>query len=677
MPATPPGSERRFRPEVQGLRAVAVLLVLVYHLNPALLPGGYVGVDVFFVISGFLITSLLYREATEHGRVSIRGFYVRRVRRLLPAATVVLLGTGVLSFFVLPITRLTDTAWQLAASAFYVENLYLARQAVDYLASDTPPSPVQHFWSLSVEEQFYVVWPLLFAVWALTRRRWRTTARALTVLLGSVLVLSFACSVVLTSQESASAYFLPTTRAWELAVGGLLAVGLAHGSLPERVRAPLGWLGLAAVVASAVAYDDATPFPGWAAALPVLGAAAVIAAEQGSGRLTASALLGTAPARWVGDVSYSLYLWHWPLIVFALVLTGRDGLGPLDTVVVAGLSVLLAWATKVWVEDPVRDRDLVRSGRSALAVATAGMVSVAAVGGAAYLQVDRSGSVTFDPSVHTGPAAIGRSADPEGEWTYPSPVRAEDDLPLLYDDDCQASKEDSDPASAQCVYGAEDAGTTVAVVGDSHSAQWFPALHEMAGERDWRLFLYTKSSCAFTDTMTADAEGGAYEECQEWNRGVVEEFAELAPDLVFTSSSTTSRPFGAETIEEGKTAIAEGMHRLWQDVAEVSGPIVAIRDTPRHQRDVVECVSANLDQPERCKVSEGEAFEHADPQEEAVLALGDEAHLLDLSDRFCVDGACPAVIGNVMIYRDAGHITETYIRLLTHDLGSRLDRALS
>jgi len=677
MTATPPGTERRFRPEVQGLRAVAVLLVLVYHLDPALLPGGYVGVDVFFVISGFLITSLLYREVRTHGRVSIGGFYVRRIRRLLPAATVVLLSTGAVAFLVLPITRLTDTAWQLAASAFYVENLYLARQAVDYLASDTPPSPVQHFWSLSVEEQFYLVWPLLFVVWALTRRRWRATARTLVVVLGSVLVLSFACSVVLTSQEAASAYFLPTTRAWELAVGGLLAIGLAHGSLPARARLPLGWLGLAAIVASALAYDDATPFPGWAAALPVLGSAAVIAAEQGSGRLHASAPLSTAPARWVGDVSYSLYLWHWPLIVFALVLTGRDRLGPLDMVVVAGLALLLAWATKAWVEDPVRDRGLLRTGRSALALAAAGMVSVAAVGGAAYLQVDRSGSVTFDPEVHTGPEAIGQSADADGQWTFPSPVDAEEDVPLLYDDDCQAAKEVSAPSGDPCVYGEEDAGTTVAVVGDSHSAQWFPALHEMAQERDWRLHLYTKSSCAFTDAMTANGEGGPYEECRSWNRAVVEEFEELEPDLVFTSSSTTARPVGSDSIEEGKPEIADGMSRLWEDISEVAGPIVAIRDTPRHQRDVVECVSANLDEPGRCEVTEGEAFELDDPQEEAVRALGDEAHMLDLSDRFCVGGGCPAVIGNVMVYRDAGHITQTYIRLLADDLGSRLDRTLS
>jgi peptidoglycan/LPS O-acetylase OafA/YrhL len=673
MFSAPARTGRRFRPEVQGLRAVAVLLVLVYHLNPALLPGGYVGVDVFFVISGFLITSLLYREAAEHGKVSIGGFYVRRIRRLLPAATTVLLVTGVAAFFLLPVTRLVDTAWQLVASAAYVENLYLARQAVDYLASDDPPSPVQHFWSLSVEEQFYLVWPLLFVVWALARRRWRAGAGTLTALLGSVLVLSLACSVLLTSQEAASAYFLPTTRAWELAVGGLLAVGLAHGSLPERWRAPLGWLGLIAIAGSAAAYDDGTPFPGWAAVLPVLGSAAVIAAEDSPSGLSASRLLSTAPARWIGDVSYSLYLWHWPLIVFALVLFGRESLGAVEVLAVAAASVLLAWATKVWVEDPVRDRGLVRRGRSALAAAAAGVVTVAAVSGAVYVRVDREQSVTFDPAVHVGPAALGRSAD-TGPF-YPSPVNAEDDVPTLYDDDCQASHSDTDP-SDPCVYGPEDATQDVAVLGDSHSAQWVTALEGMAQERGWRLHLYTKSSCAFTDTEVRGPDGGPYTACGEWNRAVVGELEELRPDLVFTSSSTASAPAEETTPEEDLAVMAEGMGRLWEEVARVSGEVVALRDTPRARRDVVECVAANLDDPSACERPAREALQDADPQEVAARESGGEVRWIDLTDRFCVDGGCPAVIGNVMVYRDSGHITSTYIDLLTDDLAARMDEVL-
>ncbi len=673
MPSAPTTAavERRFRPEVQGLRAVAVLLVLVYHLEPSLLPGGYVGVDVFFVISGFLITSLLYREASGQGRISVARFYARRVRRLLPAATVVLLATGAASYFLLPVTRLTDTMWQLIASAAYVENLYLARQAVDYLAAETAPSPVQHFWSLSVEEQFYLVWPLLFIVWAALRRRGAGT-RTLVALLGSLLAVSLLWSVAATGGEP-SAYFLPTTRAWELAVGGLLAIGLAHGRLPERVRLPLGWAGLAAIVASAVLYDASTPFPGWAALLPVLGSAAVIAAEHVPGPLSASAPLSTAPARWIGDLSYSLYLWHWPLIVLVLAVTGGDRLGLPLAAAVGAASVLLAWATKVWVEDPVRDHRLVRGGRGALAAAVSGVLVVAAVGAALYVRVDRVESVEFDPSVHVGPQALGQA--PTGDPVYPSPVRAEEDLPVLYDDDCQASQEASAPQDP-CVYGPEGAERTVAVVGDSHSAQWVPALMELGEERGWRLVLYTKSSCAFTDTMTRGPEGGPYESCRAWNRAVVGELAELEPDLVVASSSTSAVPLeGGE--DDRVPMLAEGMTRLWDEIGEASGPILAVRDTPRQRRDVVECVAGNADDLDACAIPLEEALERDDPQEEAVGAMADGAALVDMSDLFCADGACPAVIGNVMVYRDSGHITSTYISLLADHLGERIDEALA
>ncbi|MDE3719923.1 acyltransferase family protein [Nocardiopsis sp. N85] len=672
MSSAPAGAERRFRPEVQGLRAVAVLLVLVYHLDPDLLPGGYVGVDVFFVISGFLITSLLYREAMGQGRISVARFYARRVRRLLPAATVVLVATGTASFFLLPVTRLTDTMWQLVASAAYVENLYLARQSVDYLAAEVAPSPVQHFWSLSVEEQFYLVWPLLFVLWALLRRRGAGTA-TLVLLLGSLLAASLAWSVLTTGGEP-SAYFLPTTRAWELAVGGLLAVGLAHGRLPERVRLPLGWAGLAAIVASAVLYDAATPFPGWAALLPVLGCAAVIAAEHVPGPLSVSAPLSTAPARWVGDLSYALYLWHWPLIVLTLAVTGRDELGAGTAVVVAGAALLLSWATKVWVEDPARDHRLVRSGRGALAAAVSGVLVVAAVGATLYVRVDRVGSVDFDPNVHVGPRALGE--DFAFAPLYPSPVEAEDDAPVLYDDDCQAPHTATAPEDP-CVYGPEGADRTVAVIGDSHSAQWVPALLGLAEERGWRLVLFTKSSCAFTDTLTKGPEGLPYLECRTWNRAVVEELDELRPDLVVTSSSTAAVPADSDDPDARTELMAEGMTRLWDEVAESSTPIVAVRDTPRQRRDVVECVARNDEDPRGCAIPEEEAFERDDPQEEAVDDLAGRAVLVDMSDLFCTGEECPAVIGNVIVYRDSGHITNTYMSLLADHLGERLDEALA
>ncbi|WP_081748614.1 acyltransferase family protein [Nocardiopsis sp. CNT312] len=672
-PAPPAGDGRRFRPEVQGLRALAVLLVLVYHLDERLLPGGYVGVDVFFVISGFLITSLLYREATGNGRVSLVRFYVRRVRRLLPASIVVLVVTGTASLLLLPITRVADTAWQLIASAAYVENLYLADQAVDYLAAETPPSPVQHFWSLSVEEQFYVVWPLLFALWLPARRLWRSGTAVLVALLGGVFALSLAASVF--QVGGATAYFLPTTRAWELAAGGLLAIALAHGRLPAALRPFLGWAGLAAIVSSAALYDSGTVFPGWAALLPVLGTVAVIAAEDSPGHLSASALLSTRPARFIGDVSYSLYLWHWPVIILTLAVLQRDTLGVLGLVFAAALSLLLAWGSKVWVEDPVRARGLVPDGRRALTVAVAGLAVVSAVAAAGLVQVERARSAEFDSGVHTGPAALGTSTPSSGDLLYPTPLEAAEDVPVVYDDGCQAPHAATEPFDG-CVYGPEDAETTVAVVGDSHSTQWFPALEELAREHGWQLLIRTKSSCAFTDTLQL-YDGSPYQACQDYNRAVVDELLQAEPDLVFTSSSIRTDPAEAEASDaEAKTAVAEGMARLWREVAAAGTEVVMIRDTPRTTGDVLECLSANGDDLARCDRPEVEALELGDPQEQAVGMIGENAALIDMSDRLCGEGTCPAVIGNVVVYRDSHHITATYARMLSEDLGERVSAAL-
>ena len=659
-------AERRFRPEVQGLRAVAVLLVLIYHLDPDLVPGGYVGVDVFFVISGFLITSLLYREAGKHGRISIARFYVRRVRRLLPASTVVLLVTGVVSLVFLPITRLSDTAWQLIASAAYVENLYLAQQAVDYLASDAPPSPVQHFWSLAVEEQFYLVWPLLFMLWAWSARRRRLGPKLLAGGLAVLLVVSLAHSVVYTSQDPAAAYFLPTTRAWELAVGGLVAVVLAHRDLSPAARAPLVWAGLAAIGVSALAYDDATAFPGWTALLPVLGSAAVIAAGH------TRTPLNSAPAQFFGDISYSLYLWHWPLIVFTLTWTGSASLGLLEMIAVAAAAVLLAWSTKVWVEDPVRERGLIPGIRSAGVVAVAGIVAVSAVGFASLARVQQFSSAPFDPRVHVGPAALSDGSASNGAELYPPLVEAEEDVPELYDDQCQGEREDIDPRTDDCVYGDPDGDRTVVVVGDSHAAQWMPALDKVGNERGWRVVSLTKSACAFTATPVEWNDGSAYEECRQWNEAVMGELSELTPDVVFSSASTNVTP--QDPGDDATRALADGLAAQWEEAAQHTDRMVAVRDTPITDRNVFECLEEHNDDLSECSVSRDTAFEEEDPQVQAARAVEDHVHLLDMSDLFCGDDRCEAVIGNVVVYRDHHHVTASYAEMLSDHLAERIEQ---
>lgn len=294
-----------FRPDIQALRAVAVLAVLAFHLRPRWAPGGYVGVDVFFVISGFLITGLLVRELERDGRINLLGFYARRVRRLMPAASAVLLAVAIATPFLLPPSVWEGIYLDVVFSAFNIENWRLAATSVDYLAADSDPSPMQHYWSLSVEEQFYLIWPcLMLAAVAAGKRLGLTTRAALTVALALVTVGSFAVAVVLTRSGAAEAYFVTHTRVWELGVGGLLA--LSRWRLSARAGYAGAALGLLVIAASIVFLDGRSSVPGIDALLPVLGAALFLVA----GRSAQLPLLDAKPVQYVGDISYSIYLWH-------------------------------------------------------------------------------------------------------------------------------------------------------------------------------------------------------------------------------------------------------------------------------------------------------------------------------------------------------------------------------
>jgi peptidoglycan/LPS O-acetylase OafA/YrhL len=347
------------RPEIQALRALAVALVVVYHLWPVRLPGGYVGVDVFFVISGFLITQHIVRDL-DAGTFTLARFYLRRARRLLPAAGVVLLSVSVATALLLPPSWWMDTAWQVAASLGYGQNWLLISVDVGYLIPTRPPGPVRHFWSLSVEEQFYLLWPVMLLVVARLAAA-VPAARRRQILFASMFVLaagSFGFGLWLTARNPDDAYYSSAARAWEFAVGGLLGL-LPRWSGRPRARAGLAGLGLAAVGAAGLGATGSAAFPGWAAALPVAGALAVIGAGTSPSRLYPSAVVRSRPVQLAGDLSYSIYLWHWPLIVFWPFLPGAGPLGLPGRLAVLVLSVALAGLTKRLVEDRFRAR---RSG---------------------------------------------------------------------------------------------------------------------------------------------------------------------------------------------------------------------------------------------------------------------------------------------------------------------------
>jgi peptidoglycan/LPS O-acetylase OafA/YrhL len=379
---TAPG-DRKFRPDVQGLRAVAVVLVVLFHAHVPGLTGGYVGVDVFFVISGFVITGVLLRERTSTGSTSILNFYGRRVRRIIPAATLVIIAAVIASYVFLGPLSGNETASDARWASVFLINIHFASTGTNYLSSQLPPSVLQNYWSLAVEEQFYLVYPTVFLFVAGLSRA-HVLRRRLGMVLSLAVVVSFVASVVQTHTDPTAAYFSPLPRIWELALGGLVAVGTTSlRRLPPRIAALLSWIGLGAILLSAFAFSSTTPYPGWAVALPVVGTAMVIAGGIAKPAFGAENLLRLRPFQWIGLISYSLYLWHWPVLTIAAQHSRSGVLSVTDSLWWLLLSVGLSIATYLLIENPVRHGKLLLAKRWATlllgAVLIASSVAVATI----------------------------------------------------------------------------------------------------------------------------------------------------------------------------------------------------------------------------------------------------------------------------------------------------------
>jgi peptidoglycan/LPS O-acetylase OafA/YrhL len=704
----PDQHERTFRPDIEGLRAIAVGTVLIYHAGLPFFHGGFIGVDVFFVISGFLITGLLVAEIERTGRLSISGFYARRIKRLLPATMVVLLTTVALSWMFLSPLRRLSTAGDVAASALYVVNWRLAGQAVDYLAQGEDPSPVQHFWSLAVEEQFYVLWPLLLIVAALVvrRRGWglRPTLLAFIVALS---VPSFIYSLHLTHSQPGAAYFSSLTRAWELGVGAALAIVAPWlFRLPSVFSRVLGWAGVAAILWAAISFTDATPFPGRAALWPVLGAAAVIAAGVTAGRNGPVRLLGTPAMMHVGRISYSWYLWHWPLLVIAAAIWGH--LSAWQGLLVLAFSYIPTRLSTRYVEDPFRrSKVLVEFPKRAFGLAAVTMSSVliaafllhASVPAAPKLAAaDLQGAAALDspatnPTV-TGPSATGSTtpsassaADsvpktPRAELIRPaaftpSALAARKDLPQIYADGCH--RDETSVSVSGCVYGDPNGKVTVALLGDSHAAQWFPPLQQIAVARHWRLIVETKSGCTPASVLVYNFGllKRAYTECSTWRAAALARLVEVKPQLVVTSGS-----FGNTVVQNGKklpkgasiAATTAGMTKTLKQLTHAGAKVLVLRDTPRPGFDVPDCVSSAGQSLAKCAAGRTVAMSGASTGvEEAAVNLVKDTGYVDLDASVCPSDPCAPIIGNVLVYRDTDHMTATYAATLRPILTKAID----
>ena len=548
-----------WRPEIQGLRAVGVATVVLFHLWPSLVSGGYVGVDVFFVISGFLITCMLVREAEASGGVNVLNFYFRRIRRLLPAATLVLVAVAV---FVplLPPPRWHETAVQIAASALYVENWQLAWLATDYFGSTDLPSPVRHYWSLSIEEQLYLVWPWLIALCVTILVATRKMQLALALVLGVVTLLSFLISLFLSYTDASYAYFATHTRAWEFGLGGLLV--LTPQLKSDQLRRLVGYLGLVCILAAAFVFSRETTFPGTAALLPTLGAAMVIVA--GNTRGGVAAWLSPRPIQYLGDISYSCYLWHWPLIVFFVTWAERSP-GLWDGLLIIAVTLALSHVTKVFVEDRFRYGSQVDG--IAVSPLRIGVVSVGAcliASAAIWL----AAGPAFRPAVAManapGARALIENAPVHGDVMVPSLASVKWDKPKFYAAGCFAEREEV--KATGCEFGSPGGRFRIALIGDSHAGQWFPALNAVAHQRGWRLTVYTKPSCAFVPIMLGKKR--PYEECYRWGQDLLEKLNATRPDLVIVSHSVREVAYGSSNRADSVRRIALALRELWAGLGE-------------------------------------------------------------------------------------------------------------
>lgn len=698
IPARPRrrSSGEGFRPDIQAMRAIAVVLVVIYHFWPTVLPGGYIGVDVFFVISGFLITAHLRQLAEGPRRLSLMGFYGRRIRRLLPASLLVLFLTGIGILLWVPRPHWPIDLGAVVASAFYVENWFLAATATDYLSGSVAASnPAQHYWSLSTEEQFYLVWPLLILIaGALVAR---TGNRRITFwLLAVITAASFVTSVVWTASDPSVAYFATPTRAWQFGMGALLTFlpsSWVRG-LPPWLRIGAVWLGLALMVVSAFTYGGVAAFPGWIALVPVVGALLVIAADQPRGRLGLQPVAELAPVQRVGDWSYAIYLWHWPLLILIPIALGGIALGNAGKAAIVIATFVLAWLTREYVEKPfirLGSTPAARAApkrleRSTLLGALAGMLAVALLAGPPLAVIDSESAAQREAlaaaeetaSPCFGAASLTSDSCPPtgsaGDFVPGLLIAGRDQSAL---DGCQVA-----PGSDHhCEFGPAD-GTPVALVGDSHATQWLLAVEAAAEAYGWHVTTYLAGACPLFSPQPG-LPRSTVRDCARWQEETLARLVHDRYDYVLVSSQAWEalEPMSNDPESASFHEIADLMGTqyaaAWNELAAAGSQVIVIADTPNPNLagvgDIPACLGTHG--ASECTLPRDAALASNEPLA-AGVQRSPAARTVDFTDVICPGaGDCPVVIGGVLVWSDGSHLTKTYVRTLERIFVERIGAA--
>jgi len=690
-------ASRLRRPDIQGLRAVAVLLVALNHAEISWLSGGYVGVDVFFVISGFLITGWLVRRSHRQGSVPFGKFYAARARRILPAATLTLVVTAVASYHWLNYVRAVSVFHDAVWAAFFVANVRFANLSTDYFARTSPPSPLLHFWTLAVEEQFYVVWPALLAV-AITAARWRRgrgrgefdrRARiCVVVLLVALIGTSLAYSVRETSIDPVGAYYSTIARAWELGIGALVAIcAPLIGRLNARLRAAGTWVGLAGILVASAMFTSHTPFPGYAALLPVTCAALVITGGLGQASAWgAGIILGRQPMRFIGDVSFGFYLWHWPFLIIPAEYLGHN-LSLSTNLLLLALAFVLSVVTYWIFENPIRFADRLQPPRAALTLwpVTVSIVVLVSALGTGFIEyrlpptpvvlaspVSQSAapasgrdnqkprSARHDPYRRVVAISVSRARGNDSVPTNlaPPPISLEADGYTL-DPKCSAGF-GSGTTSSICQMGDTRSHRTLVVFGDSHAQMWMPDFLAFARIHRWTLIPLVKPGCTAIVWSTAPSVEKAA--CRAWFAWATTQVSEIKPKAVVLATS-----YSGDAAHGDPTAIrlsSAGTEVAISGLARRSPRLVVLEDIPYPGRSPVDCLLAHGATLASCTFPLNQYFAGQLDPDVALNAQANGARFMPVLQWFCSDDKCPMVVGNIIAYKDGAHISNTYVTKL-------------
>ena len=590
--------------QIQGLRALAAILVTLFHAR--LVPGGFIGVDIFYVISGYLITGLILREIEKTGTLDLKSFYQRRIKRLLPTSVFVLFVTAIFAWILFPPITRDSLGRDLFAAAAYISNYLFAWWQNDYQNLNATPSPFIHYWSLAVEEQFYLVWPIFILFLARYGKR---------VILGGIAVttaLSLLFSIYLTQAAPIWAFYSLPTRAWELGFGALL---LFIPDFKKKMRI-LPWLGFLGIAISALNFNENTAFPGKNALLPVLATTVLMATIKYWPPLFDD-LANSGISQWLGAISYPLYLWHWPALVLPSSALGRP-LRIYERFLCIVLTVVLAHLTSKYIEDPLRHKKLRTATVYKGAVITTALSLIAGI----VIASSASSIITT-----------------KGAASYKFDLVKVMEKPAVYGDGCHVNY--GETKSGYCTYGNKNSSTTIVLYGDSHAAQWFPALEKLANERGFKLVSLTKSACPAVDSKRPDQGAFKMVHCTKWRQNSIARIAKIKPMAVITSSFQYFTP--ANTKVSRSQWWSDGQRKLLKDLQGSTAHLIYISDTPRPLRDIPNCLasrnSSSCDSTEKSRVSIVSGFQVVDPTPWLCTSY------------------CPAIVDGTVAYRDASHIS--------------------